>query len=209
MKHLNTYIEREDYGPFREFCLRHGERHEYKRREFFCRAGDGAARLGYIEAGGVHYIFADANGDIHTVGFSFEEDFAVDYPSFLRRRSPTVDIQALENCVIYTITRRQFDEFVDKNRATQRIVQRMSEELFITTYERLLAFYALTPEQRYLNLLAEYRDIVNRVPMKIIASFIGIAPESLSRIRQRIARKNKNISSAAGGGRTGGAGRRG
>ncbi len=111
--------------------------------------------------------------------------------------------------MIYTITRRQFDEFVDKNRATQRIVQRMSEELFITTYERLLAFYALTPEQRYLNLLAEYRDIVNRVPMKIIASFIGIAPESLSRIRQRIARKNKNISSAAGGGRTEGASRRG
>ncbi len=91
--------------------------------------------------------------------------------------------------MIYTITRRQFDEFVDKNRATQRLVRRMSEELFITTYERLLASYALTPEQRYLNLLAEYRDIVNRVPMKIIASFIGIAPESLSRIRQRIARK--------------------
>lgn len=125
------------------------------------------------------------------MGFGFEDDFAVDYSSFLQSRSPIVDIRALEDCVIYTITRRQFDEFMEKNMSTQRLGRRMSEELFITTYERLLATYTLTPEQRYLNLLAEYRDILNRVPMKIIASFIGIAPESLSRIRQRIARKAK------------------
>lgn len=191
MKHINTYIDRIDYGPFRDFCLRHGERHEYKRHEFFCRTGDGSTRLGYIETGGVQYILADSDGGIHTVGFGFEDDFAVDYSSFLQSRSPIVDIRALENCVIYTITRRQFDEFMEKNMSTQRLGRRMSEELFITTYERLLATYTLTPEQRYLNLLAEYRDILNRVPMKIIASFIGIAPESLSRIRQRIARKAK------------------
>ncbi len=191
MKHPNKYLDKEDFEPFRDFCMQHGERHEYKRHEFFCRTGDSTARMGYIETGGVQYVFTDADGGIHTVGFGFEEDFVADYSSFLQRRSPIVDIRALENCVIYTIARRQFDEFFDKNMSTQRLGRRMSEKLFIATYERLLASYALTPEQRYLNLLAEYRDIINRVPGKIIASFIGIAPESLSRIRQRIARKAK------------------
>ncbi len=191
MKHLNKYLDKEDYGPFRDFCLLHGERREYGKNDYFCRTGDCAARLGYIETGGVRYIFADANGDIHTVGFGFEEDFAVDYSSFLQRRSPTVDILTLEKSVIYTVSREQFDVFLESSTTAQRLARLASEKLFIRVYDRLLESYTLTPEQRYLNLLAEYRDILNRVPMKIIASFIGIAPESLSRIRKRIAKQNK------------------
>lgn len=196
MNRTNIYIEKEDYTPLRTFCLKFGERREYGKREFFCRAGDRTMLLGYIVTGGVHYVCTDADGTMHTIGFRFEEDFAADYPSFLQCKAPAVDILTLERSVIYTITREQLHDFIESSAATQRLARRIGERLFIAAYERLLASYTTTPEQRYLNLLAEYRDILNRVPMKIIASFIGIAPESLSRIRQRIAGKQTGRRSA-------------
>ncbi len=185
----NTYAEKPDYTPLKTFCLECGERHEYGKREFLCRAGDRTMQLGYIVTGGVHYVCTDAGGTMHTIGFRFEDDFAADYSSFLQCKTPAVDIMTLERSVIYTITGEQLHDFIESSALTKHLARRIGEQLFIAAYERLLASYTTTPEQRYRNLLAEYSDILNRVPMKIIASFIGIAPESLSRIRQRIAGK--------------------
>ena len=190
MKRLNKYLDRLDCGPLKEFCIGKGELHEYKRHEFYCRAGGApAVRLGYIMTGGVHYVYTDAGGNAHTVGFGFDDDFVADYSAFLQRRSPVVDIQALENTVICSVSQRQFDEFIGRDRNSALLRQHIGEQLFIAVYDRLLKSYAQSPEERYIDLLARYSDILNRVPMKIIASFIGVAPESLSRIRQRLARK--------------------
>lgn len=186
MKHLNTYIEKADYSALRNFCQENGQRKAFNKKDFFIHRGGKACFLGYIQSGFVRYVCTGPDGNTHSVGYSFEEDFAVDYASFLNRTSAVLDIQAVETCQMYVISFEQFTEFINHDFETQKLGRHMNEELFITIYERLLGFYLYTPEERYLNLIERFPFLLERVSMKEIASFIGISPEALSRIRKRL-----------------------
>lgn len=186
MKHLNTYMSKADYSLFRTFCQDNGERKEFKKKDFFLRKGERAYFLGCIQSGFVRYSCTGSDGNIHVVGYSFEEDFAVDYASFLDRGSAVLDIQVMETCQMDVISFEQFSDFINQDLETQKLGRRMSEELFITMYERLLDFYLYTPEERYLKLMEKFPFLIERVSMKEVASFIGISAEALSRMRKRL-----------------------
>lgn len=191
MEHLNAYMDKADYSSFRKYCMENGTLKEYERKDYFLHNGERANWLGYIQKGCVRYTCTDYKGNIHIVGYSFEEDFAVDYSSFLTRNKAVLDIQIMEKARMYVITFEQFDEFINCNFENQKLGRRMSEELFITMYDRLLDFYLYSPEERYLRLIKKYPFLKDKLPMKEIASFIGISGEALSRIRKRLLSKNE------------------
>lgn len=188
-QHLNTYMDKADYSPFREYCMKYGILKEYVRKECFLHKGEKANWLGYIQEGYVRYTCTDYEGNIHIVGYSFEEDFAVDYSSFLNQNKAVLDIQVMEKARMYVITFEQFNEFINCNFENQKLGRRMSEELFITMYDRLLDFYLYSPEERYVKFMKRYPFLKDKLPMKEIASFIGISGEALSRIRKRLLSK--------------------
>lgn len=191
MKHLNTYMDKADYSPFREYCIRNGVLKEYRKKDYFLHMGEKANWLGYIQEGYVRYTCTDYEGNVHIVGYSFEEDFAVDYSSFLDQNKALLDVQIMEKTRMYVITFEQFNGFINCNFENQKLGRRMSEELFITMYDRLLDFYLYSPEERYLKLVKKYPFLKDKLPMKEIASFIGISGEALSRIRKRLLHKNE------------------
>ena len=80
---------------------------------------------------------------------------------------------------MYVITFEQFNEFINCSFDNQVLDRCISEELFVTIYDRLLDFYLYSPEERHVRLM-------KKLPMKEIASFIGISGEALSRIRKRL-----------------------
>ncbi len=191
MEHLNTYMDKADYSPFREYCLKNGRLKEYKRKDYILQKGENANWLGYIQKGYVRYTCTDYKGNVHIVGYSFEEDFAVDYSSFLNQKKAILDVQIMEKARMYVITFEQFNEFINCNFENQKLGRRMGEELFITMYDRLLDFYLYSPEERYIKLIKKYPFLKDKLPMKEIASFIGISGEALSRIKKRLLFKNE------------------
>lgn len=184
-------MDKADYSPFREYCIRNGVLKEYRKKDYFLHMGEKANWLGYIQEGYVRYTCTDYEGNVHIVGYSFEEDFAVDYSSFLDQNKALLDVQIMEKTRMYVITFEQFNGFINCNFENQKLGRRMSEELFITMYDRLLDFYLYSPEERYLKLVKKYPFLKDKLPMKEIASFIGISGEALSRIRKRLLHKNE------------------
>lgn len=190
-QHFNTYMDKADYSPFREYCMKYGTLKEYAKKEYFLHKGDKANWLGYIQEGYVRYTCTDYEGNVHIVGYSFDEDFAVDYSSFLNQSKAKLDIQVIAKSRMYVITLEQFNEFFDSNFENQKLGRRANEELFIAIYDRLLDFYLYSPEERYVRLMKKYPFLKDKLPMKEIASFIGISGEALSRIRKRLLPKNE------------------
>lgn len=87
---------------------------------------------------------------------------------------------------MYVITFEQFNEFINCSFDNQVLDRCISEELFVTIYDRLLDFYLYSPEERHVRLMKKYPFLKDKLPMKEIASFIGISGKALSRIRKRL-----------------------
>lgn len=189
MEHLNSYLDNVDCSALAEFCRKEGREAVFHRNEYFGRRGFQSLVLGYIEKGGVRYAATDDAGRTHTVGFSFEGDFAVDYSSFLRRVPALIDQITLEDTRMWVITHRQYFDFIDRDYRSCLQGRRITEQLFVTMYDRLLKFYLLTPEQRYVDLMRHYPYLAEKLTFKEIASFVGITPEALCRIRRRLLEK--------------------
>lgn len=129
------------------------------------------------------HIDADANEWI--VGYSFVNDFVCDYPSFIKQTTSTVNIQATTECEVYLLSLNRLNQFWETDMDTQRLGRQIAETMFAEIYQRLLGFYCNSPEQRYQSLMKRCPDLQEKLSLKEIAQFLGITPETLSRIRKK------------------------
>lgn len=96
-----------------------------------------------------------------------------------------VNIQAITDCSVHEISRHDIIEYWETDMKTQRFGRHVAESLFEMVYERLLDSYC-TPEIRYRNLIERCPNLTEVVPLKSIASFLGVTPETISRIRHKL-----------------------
>ncbi len=120
------------------------------------------------------------------INLFYENSFFCDYLSFLKQKETIIKSKALENCQIWSIKYDHLQYLYKKSTLGVHIGKVISEELFIKKQTEQINLLTLSPTERYQKLLEERPDIVQRTPLKIIASYLGILPESLSRIRKRI-----------------------
>lgn len=116
-----------------------------------------------------------------------------DYESFLSRMPAVMYSEALEATEIVDINYDDLQELYNHNPVCERVGRLVAEDLFVHLSNRNSSFLLDTPEQRYERFLHECEPIVQRIPQYMIASYLGITPEALSRIRARISRKNKLV----------------
>ena len=130
-------------------------------------------------------VVTDANGNTWIVGYSFANDFVCDYPSFMKQTVSTVTIQASTECEVYLLPLSKLNQFWETDMDTQRLGRQIAETMFAEIYQRLLGFYCDTPEQRYHALMKRCPGLQEKLSFKEIAQFLGITPETLSRIRKK------------------------
>ena len=148
------------------------------------REGETARQAYYIVKGCLRLWFNDNGKDI-TFQFFFEGQGVSSVESFRTGRPSLFNLETLEPCNLLVITKANFEKMVAE-------VPGFRERIEESIYQRLEHYFALflsrirdTPEQRYKNLLRDHPEIVQRVPQHYIASYLGITPVSLSRIRAR------------------------
>ena len=161
-----------------------------KKNEYFLSEGQENDKAAFIRKGLIRY-YVLKNDEDSTVEFSQESEFVADFPSFVQRGVSNQYIQAVEDCELlvtnYDGIQRIYNE-VSNGNLIGRLVM---EHRFVIMMNQLLSIYMHSPEERYKHFIDKYRSIAQRIPQYLIASYIGIKPESLSRIRNRIAKKNK------------------
>ena len=161
---------------------------EVPKRTLLIREGEVATRLYFITKGLLRIFYTKEDAEI--TGFIFSEGlFAGCYESFLLRSKSNQTLEALEDCRLLVIDHAALQTLYDEVPKLHIVTRMIAEQRFING-QRILSSHLLdNPEERYRKFADQYADLLLRVPQHIIASFLGITPVSLSRIRNRISRR--------------------
>jgi CRP-like cAMP-binding protein len=157
----------------------------YKKGDFFLAEGKVCKQVGFIEKGLIRY-YINHDGEEKTYDFGQENNFVCNYESFIPQTPSTKNIQALEDCEMFQISFRDLQLFYRSVKEGERFGRLVIEQVFIDNLKDLSSFYTDTPEYRYGKFLNDHSDLQQRVSQYHIASYVGVKPQSLSRIRKRI-----------------------
>lgn len=167
-----------------------GARHRVlSKGDHILRAGTVADELFFVHQGLLRYYFNDPNdGGQERTGQFFDEGIVVtDAESFLARVPAEQNFEALETSSIVGLPRTVLNAGYDADHAIERFGRLMLEEALIGSQRRASRLLTLQPEDRYRRFVETRPEVARRVPQYLIASYLGLTPESLSRIRRRIA----------------------
>ena len=153
------------------------------------QAGNICKNIFFIEQGLVRY-YTIIDGEEKTAYFNKEGEFVCDYASFLPQTPSIINIQALETCTVYFISHSNMQLFYERVKYGERFGRLGLEDVYVSLINQVNSLYNDPPELRYQTFLTKFPDIGQRIPQYYIASYIGIKPQSLSRIRKRMAEKN-------------------
>jgi len=156
-----------------------------KKGDFFLAEGQVCKQAGFIIKGLMRY-YINHDGEDRTYEFAKENDFICNYESFIPQTASTKIIQALEDCELFQISYDDLQTFYKSIRQGERLGRLVIEQVFIETLQALSSFYTDTPEHRYEQFIKKHPDLQQRISQYHIASYVGVKPQSLSRIRKRI-----------------------
>ena len=178
-------MELDGIEELRKFFIEKGIPKEYGKNEFFMRRRQKQNQVGFIVKGGFRYLGYSSEGKEQIVGYSFENDFVVDYATFQLQKPPVIDAQSIRESRVLLLTFDKFNTFY-QNCGIIDFRSKVAETLLNDISARLLSMYCDSPEERYTKLIDRYPTLLNLISLKEIASLIKIAPETLSRIRKKL-----------------------
>lgn len=166
------------------------------KNDFLLNAGVTCRKLSFITRGTCYKYLADYKGEC-VVQLYDKGELAGDYCSFVGQEPGRYFIKALEDLEVQELYYSDVCLLYDADPAFERVSRRMMEYYLRRMTDRLLSFQHESPEMRYLNLVRERPALMQRVPQYLIASYLGITPVGLSKIRSRIS--NSRQAAMAGG----------
>lgn len=157
----------------------------FNKNETLTKAGQTEGRMYFIVRGVVRLYYELDHKDI-TLNFAFPNAFVNAYTSFLTQEPSDFFLEALTNCELLSIAKEDLYALYDHTSCGHALGRIFTEKLFLYLSKRENDFMIKTPTQRYLDLFDQQPHLINEIPQKYLASYIGITPQALSRIRAKI-----------------------
>lgn len=162
-----------------------------RKRQYLLQEGDVCKYTAFVEKGLLRTYTVDEKGNEHILQFSMEGWWIADLYSFLTQEPSPYHIEALEDCELLLITQPSWEILLKKVPALERFFRILIQNNLIATQRRLMGAMSETAEEKYLKLIKNSPSSLQRVPQHMIAAYLGITRETLSRIRSQIATKGK------------------
>jgi CRP-like cAMP-binding protein len=155
----------------------------YKKKDFFLRSGQLPVYSGYIAEGAFREYYIDKNGREYNKAFCFKGDFTGSYYDLHLQKPSLVTIEALADSIVVLVNHAKYQHLVQSDTFWLRVSYTLAHNLLMKKFERELQLLTLTAAERYELLQKRYPELEQLVPSYHIASYLGITPISLSRIR--------------------------
>ncbi|SDL38182.1 Crp/Fnr family transcriptional regulator [Kriegella aquimaris] len=149
------------------------------------KIGEIEKHLSFITKGIVRLYIPKDEFDL-TFGFVFKNEFITAYDSLLTQSPSDYQIETLTETTLWTISYKDLQEVYETTNSGNIIGRKMAENMFLIKSKRELSLLSKTAEERYLDLFSDRPKLLQQIPLKYIASYIGVTPQALSRIRKRI-----------------------
>jgi len=160
-----------------------------KRHQFLLQEGDVCKHVAFVVSGCLRCYSVDSEGEEHIVQFAIEDWWISDPYSMLTGEPSQYSIDALEDSELLLLEKDSEQRLLRDIPKFERMFRLLLENRFVANQRRITSVLSASAEERYLNFLKMYPAIASRVPQVHIASYLGITPQSLSRIRRGMSEK--------------------
>jgi CRP-like cAMP-binding protein len=157
----------------------------YTKGEVLIEAGQVARHMYFIDGGYLRLYYLNDGLEI-TSHINCPLGFITSFNSFISQTPAPDYLECITACDLLTISKKDFDDLLKSDVRWAEMARTVNEQVIVYNEQRTKDMIRLSAEERYIKLLREQPDIIQNVPLQYIASFIGVKPESLSRIRKKV-----------------------
>lgn len=176
-----------DLNLIKEVCVHKGRLTRYSRNEYFSRAGEVAAQVGYIKRGTFRYVCVNPSEEKeYSTGFAFEKEFVTDYSACIYQVPSEISIQAITSCEAYVCNVREILQAFGENTDMQMQARENAERILFAVYRNYIDLYRKTPEERYKEIIGRCPELLQILTLKELSSWLKITPVTMSKIRRKI-----------------------
>ena len=161
-----------------------------KKRQFIVQPGFTCTHQTYVIKGAFRAYFVNDDGIEHTLQFAIDDWFISDFNSYITQTPASLFVEAIEDSSILQLEYYDAEKLCSSNPKFERFFRIVAQKSFAFAQRRILSNLGKTAEERYLEFNSMYPEIVQRVPQYALASYLGMTPEFLSKIRKNIASKS-------------------
>ncbi|MDN3693202.1 Crp/Fnr family transcriptional regulator [Chryseobacterium tructae] len=156
-----------------------------KKKQYLLQEGDVCKCLSFVSKGLLKSYFPDEKGNEHINMFAFEGWWISDFNSFIHQEKAVLNIDAVEDTEVLLITLDDYEKMMLEVPVMDRYFRILYQNSLVTKDYRLLVSNGYSAEEKYLQLAQKNPEMMKRVPHNLIASYLGLAPETISRIRKK------------------------
>lgn len=161
----------------------------FRKRQYILQEGDVCTQMCFVVSGCLRMYKIDNDGNTHLLQFAAENYWVIDLGSFYSEQPSELNIDALEDTMVLQVSHDDLIALYTQAPKFHRIFRVLIENSFVSLQKRLLQTISSTADERYQYFLDTYPHLINRLSQIQIASFLGITPEFLSRLRNKVGKQ--------------------
>ncbi|MGZ3901535.1 MAG: Crp/Fnr family transcriptional regulator, partial [Bacteroidia bacterium] len=159
---------------------------KYKRKQFLLEAGEPSKYTYFVKNGCVRTYYTDKDGEEHVISFSIEDWWAGDIASFTTGEPSVFSIDTLEDSEVLMADKAGMDKLYREIPQLEKYFRIIFQNALAAQFQRITNTNSFTAEERYIAFQKKYPQFVMRIPQKYLASYLGITPEFLSKLKKQL-----------------------
>ena len=153
----------------------------FKKHQYLIQEGDASVYAYFVNSGLLKLVYSEESGKQHIVSFAWEDWWESDFTAFYTQHKATMSLECLEDTEVYCFTYEGYQNICNTIQKMERFFLVKANFGFLSAQRRILSLMTSSAQERYDQLLEQYPSLFQRLPKSVIASFLGVSRETLSR----------------------------
>ena len=159
---------------------------KYLKGQYVVQQGDVCKYSGFVISGCTRTYYVDDNGEEHIVMFSIENWWASEIGSFVSQKPSDYNVQCIENTELIQLSFEDQELLFKEIPKLERFFRLILEQAFVASQKRIVSGFSLSAKEQYIQFTKQYPEIEKRIPQYMVASYLGISKEFLSKIKKQL-----------------------